>query len=215
MTRILIIGAGNVGSALGTNWLANGHDVRFAVPDPGNTKYSHLPSKRLERLTTYGDAQVVVLAVPYAAAVNALKALGDLAGIAVIDCSNPLKMGADGLILTIGHDTSGAETIAQAVPTAAIFKALNQTGAENMANSSDFAHAPMMFVAGDDEARKPLVMQLVGDLGFEAIDAGPLSAARLLEPLALLWIDLAMKHGHGRDFAFAQMRRTTVERTPA
>ncbi len=63
-----------------------------------------------------------------------------------------------------------------------------------------------MFVGGDDAAGKPVVMNLVSDLGFQAIDAGPLSSARLLEPLAMLWIELALKRGHSRDFAFAVVR---------
>ncbi len=52
-------------------------------------------------------------------------------------------------------------------------------------------------------------MELVADLGFESVDAGPLSAARLLEPLAMLWIELAMKQGHARAFAFAMVRQTS------
>ena len=51
--------------------------------------------------------------------------------------------------------------------------------------------------------KKTVVMGLVGALGFEPIDAGPLKNARLLEPVAMLWIDQAMKRGRGRDFAFA------------
>jgi predicted dinucleotide-binding enzyme len=50
-------------------------------------------------------------------------------------------------------------------------------------------------------------MSLVSDLGFEAVDAGPLTVARLLEPLGMLWIELALKRGRGRDFAFAMVRR--------
>ena len=65
----------------------------------------------------------------------------------------------------------------------------------------------VMFVAGDDAANKPKVMALVGDLGFEVIDAGPLRNARLLEAHAMLWIDLALKRGQGRDWAFAIVRR--------
>jgi hypothetical protein len=49
-----------------------------------------------------------------------------------------------------------------------------------------------MFVAGDDDAQKPAVLGLVGDLGFEAVDAGPLRVARLLEPYGMLWIDQAL-----------------------
>jgi hypothetical protein len=64
-----------------------------------------------------------------------------------------------------------------------------------------------MFVAGDDDAGKLAVLRLVSDAGFEAADAGPLRAARLLEPLAMLWIELARKRGLGSDFSFALQRK--------
>lgn len=76
-----------------------------------------------------------------------------------------------------------------------------------MADAHAYDPAPVMFVAGDDATAKPLVLDLVRDLDFEAIDAGPLEAARLLEPLAMLWIELAIKRGHARDFALALVRR--------
>jgi predicted dinucleotide-binding enzyme len=65
-----------------------------------------------------------------------------------------------------------------------------------------------MFVAGDDASRKPVVMELVSQLGFQAVDAGPLTAARLLEPLAMLWIELSIRRGLARDFAFALVRNS-------
>jgi predicted dinucleotide-binding enzyme len=64
-----------------------------------------------------------------------------------------------------------------------------------------------MLVAGDDEERKPIVLKLMTDLGFEAVDAGQLRIARLLEPYAMLWVHLAYNQGFGRDFAFALLRR--------
>ncbi len=204
--RILIIGGGAVGSALGLAWLARGHDVRFGVPDPDSPKYAALPKARLQVANARHGADIIVLATPYAAAASALSALGDLAGAIVIDCTNPLAMGPQGLRLVVGHDASGAEEIAKAAPGAFVFKTLNQTGAENMAHASAYHPTPVMFVAGDEAAKKPVVLGLVRDLGFHAVDAGPLSAARLLEPLAMLWIELAMKRGHARDFAFAMVR---------
>jgi predicted dinucleotide-binding enzyme len=72
-----------------------------------------------------------------------------------------------------------------------------------MAKAADYPVKPVMLVAGDDGGRKPEVMELVGKLGFEPVDAGPLKNARLLEPFAMVWIDQAMKRGRGRDFAFA------------
>jgi hypothetical protein len=66
-----------------------------------------------------------------------------------------------------------------------------------------------MFVAGDDASRKPVVLSLIAKLGFEAIDAGPLRSARLLEAYGMLWIDQALNRGRGRTFAFALTDRAT------
>jgi 8-hydroxy-5-deazaflavin:NADPH oxidoreductase len=65
----------------------------------------------------------------------------------------------------------------------------------------------VMFVCGDDQAAMPTVLRLVAELGFDAVDAGGLKVARLLEPLAMLWIQLAMGEGLGREIAFALLRR--------
>jgi predicted dinucleotide-binding enzyme len=65
----------------------------------------------------------------------------------------------------------------------------------------------VMFVCGDDAAAKPAVLRLAGDVGFDAVDAGKLAQARLLEPWAMLWISLAMSGAVGREFGFALLRR--------
>lgn len=65
----------------------------------------------------------------------------------------------------------------------------------------------MLFYCGDDVEAKRATHQLASKLGFDAQDAGPLTQARLLEPFALLWISLALKHGYGREIAFELMRR--------
>ena len=64
-----------------------------------------------------------------------------------------------------------------------------------------------MFYCGDDVKAKDTAAVLASDLGFEPVDAGPLRQARLLEPLALLWITLALKQGLGPNIAFKLMRR--------
>ena len=114
------------------------------------------------------------------------------------------------LALTIGHSTSGGEKVAGWCRGAAVFKSFNQTGFEIMADPSRFIPRPAMFVAGDDAAGKPIAMQLVRDVGFEAVDAGPLAAFRLLEPYAMLWIEQVLKRGAARDFAFALARMAKV-----
>ena len=71
-----------------------------------------------------------------------------------------------------------------------------------MADARPYTARPVMFVAGDDPAGKQTVMSLVSDAAFEPVDAGGLRASRLIEPFALLWIELARVRGRGPDFAF-------------
>ncbi len=200
--RIAIIGAGAVGAALGRAWLAAGHDVRWGVRAGSPARHDALPAERLHApMEAIVGADAIVLATPWPATEAAVRGLGDLSGRIVIDATNPIRMGAAGLELALGQDTSGAEEVAGWAAGARVFKALNQTGAENMAHAARFTRRPAMFVAGDDAAGKATVLGLVGDLGFEPADAGPLGNARLLEALAMLWIDQAFNRGRGRDFA--------------
>jgi predicted dinucleotide-binding enzyme len=90
---------------------------------------------------------------------------------------------------------------------AKVFKAFNQVGFNVMANPVVEGRRAVMFVCGDDEAGKPTVLQLVRDIGFESIDAGGATAARLLEPFGMLWIHLALTRGLGRDWAFGLLHR--------
>ena len=206
--RIAIIGAGNVGQALGRGWTKAGHAIVFGVPDPTPVKYPNLAATQLKLPAAAIDgAEAIVLATPWERTEAAVASLGDLRGKLVIDCTNPLEMTANGFGLALGFDRSAGERVAEWAQGAAVFKTLNQTGADNMAEAARFPVKPSMFVAGDDQAKKPMVMQLLRDLSFEPIDAGPLANARLLEPLAMLWIDQAFNHGQGRDFAFALVRR--------
>jgi predicted dinucleotide-binding enzyme len=126
----------------------------------------------------------------------------------IIDATNPLRPGAKGLELSQGFIESGGEAVARLASGASVFKTLNQIGFEAMADTSGFAVKPVMFVAGDDDARKPTVLGLVDELGFEAVDAGSLSVARLLEPFAMLWIHMALNRGIGRGRGFAWVKRT-------
>ena len=207
--RIAIIGAGNVGTALGRAWLGGGEDVIFGVPNPADPKYRLLPGERLRTAPEAArNAEVVVLATPWPATEAAVKSLGDLSGNIVIDCTNPLGMGPNGLELVLGHTTSAGEQVASWARGAAVFKTLNQIGAASMDQASLFPVRPVMFVAGDDPSKKPVVMSLVAKLGFEPVDAGPLRIARLLEPYGMLWIDQALNRGRGQNFAFAITTRS-------
>jgi 8-hydroxy-5-deazaflavin:NADPH oxidoreductase len=112
--------------------------------------------------------------------------------------------------MSIGFDRSAAEHVASLAPGAAVFKTLNQVGFEVMENTAGYTAPPVMFVAGDDPVRKPTVMGLVSDLGFQAVDAGGLRVARLLEPFGTLWIHMAINRKAGRDNAFAYLARGEI-----
>ena len=211
--KIAIIGAGNVGGALGANWARKGHDVVFGVRDPKAEKIQALLKTigGKARATTPAEAaasaDAIVLSTPWPATEAAIRSMGDLKGKIVLDATNPLTRGPDGIALEIGHSISAGEKVQGWAAGASVFKTLNTTGFGNMANPVFNGVKSVMFVAGDDAANKPKVINLVGDLGFEVIDTGPLRNARLLEAHAMLWIDLALVRGQGTDFAFALLRR--------
>jgi hypothetical protein len=211
--RIGIFGAGNVGGTLGRGWASKGHEVFFGVPRPKDVKTQDLirgigPKARAGTVADAARlAEVVVLATPWQVTEEAIKQAGSLAGKVVVDCTNPLKADFSGLV--IGHTTSGAEQVAGWAKAAKVYKAFNQTGFNNMGAPILEGRRAVMFVCGDDPSEKPIVLKLASELGFEAIDAGGLAIARLLEPYAMLWIYLAHGQGLGRDFAFYLLRRKT------
>jgi 8-hydroxy-5-deazaflavin:NADPH oxidoreductase len=210
--KIAVLGAGNVGGTLGKAFASVGHDIFFGVPNPKEEKNKKLIDSIAPNRASVGSvseavrsAELLILATPWNAARAALQSAGDLTDKIVIDCTNPLKEDVSGLV--IGHTTSAAEQVAQWAVEAKVCKAFNQTGFQNMANPKFSSGNAVMFVCGDDSDSKKIVLQLAEQIGFESIDAGGLSVARLLEPLAMLWIHLAYKANMGRDFAFGILRR--------
>ena len=138
------------------------------------------------------SADVIVLSTPWPATEAAIRSMGNIKGKIILDATNPLTRGPDGIGLEIGHSISAGEKVQGWAAGASVFKTLNTTGFGNMANPVFNGVKSVMFVAGDDAANKPKVIDLVGELGFEVVDAGPLRNARLLEAHAMLWIDLAL-----------------------
>jgi predicted dinucleotide-binding enzyme len=207
--RIAVIGTGNVGATLGRRWAEAGHDVTFGTRDPASQKVQQLLATirgsagvSLAKEAVDG-ADVVTLATPWPATEEVARDLGPLSGRVLLDCTNPLS---NSLSLELGHSTSGGEQVA-AWSGARVVKIFNTTGSDNMADPSYGGQAATMFYCGDDFEAKKIAARLARDLGFDAVDAGPLANARLLEPLAALWIYLAYPGGQGRRIAFKLLRR--------
>ncbi len=208
--KIAIIGAGNVGATLGKRWAALGHDIVFGVRDPAREKYQGLVMQTAGRARladnreACAEADALLLATPWATTQDALASCGDLAGHVLMDATNPL--GAD-LRLAIGHGDCGGEQVARWAVGARVVKAFNSTGFNVMEDPFIDGRHATMFIAGDDAAAKSVVADLSSSIGFETIDAGPLLSARMLEPLAQLWIHCAYRQGLTRDYAFNLIRR--------
>jgi len=205
--KIAIIGMGNVGSVLGRRWVEAGHEVVFGVR---NAAKHRAEAEKIKACVAgikdaAAGAEVVVLAVPWPAVPDALKVAGNLAGKVVLDCTNPLKPDLSGLEM---GTTSGGEQVAQAAPGAKVVKIFNTTGAGNMANPNYGGTKVTMLHAGDDAGAKQIAARLAADLGFDPVDAGPLSSSRMLEPFALLWISLAYQQKMGMNFALNVVRRS-------
>jgi NADPH-dependent F420 reductase len=207
--RIAIIGVGNVGGNLGRLWGAGGHEITFGVRNAQADKVQVLlketgPTASARSVAdAVAAADVVVLAIPWDVAEDVVRGT-DLRGKILVDATNPI---APGLELATDHTTSGSELVATWAPDARVVKAFNTIGANNLENPAFGDQHATMFVCGDDPEAKSVVQTLSEELGFEAVDAGPLANARLLEPMAMLWIRLALAEGFGRDIAFKLLRR--------
>ncbi len=204
--QIAIIGAGNVGRALGQGFARLGHGLIYGVRDPKAEKYAEppVPSARVATVADAGAAgEVVVLATPWAGTESAVTALGDLGGKPLLDATNPI---GPGFALTAGHTDSGGEQVARWATGARVVKVFNTIGADNMSAPDYGPNRAFMPVAGDDEAACAVAVGLADGLGFEATRIGGLAKARLTEPLAMLWIGLAMS-SKDRRVAFGLLRR--------
>ncbi|MFN3282151.1 MAG: NADPH-dependent F420 reductase [Tabrizicola sp.] len=205
--RIAIIGTGNVGGAIARGLNGKGHAVTLGARRPQAAEVVALAAETGAAAAGPAEAaagaEVVILALPWGAAEAAVTSLGDLAGKTVIDCMNPLGMVGGKLALTVGHTTSGGEIVQGWLPQAHVVKTLNQVGAEIMARNDHLPHRPVMFMAGNDAAAKAQAAQMIADLGFEPLDAGDITKARLLEPFGMVWINQALFRGKGRNWAFA------------
>lgn len=200
--KIAIIGAGNIGTALGKKWMAAGHDVVFGVRNTGANNKAE--GKAQMRLASVSDAAVVsdviLLATPAQAVTDVISQIGDAAGKIIIDATNTMRQQAD------GYRTAFDALIA--LTKAEVVKCFNTTGFENMDNTVYHGKAIDMFMAGDSTAAKSVAKELALQTGFgDCINFGGAGEVYLLEQLAICWINLAIRQGMGRNIALTIVRR--------
>jgi len=210
--RIGILGSGLMGGKLGTIFARAGHEVIFSYAR-SEQKLNKLArdAKGKAKAGTPGDAarqaDAVLLAVHWSRMDDVLMQAGDLSGKVVVSCSLP--MNADDTALVVAHTSSGAEELAKKMPQARFVSAFNTVpsevlfgvyAAKRKARRSRFG--PSLVYCGEDPKGKKVAVELIRDVGFDPVDAGPLRIARYTEPFALLVAQLAYEGKGGPELAY-------------
>ncbi|MFN3759319.1 MAG: NADPH-dependent F420 reductase [Algoriphagus aquaeductus] len=204
--KIAIIGTGNVGGALATQWAKAGHEINLGVQDLSNFKGKELlnnPNTQVFSVTeAVKKSEVILIATPAPAAVEVAKSLGETTGKIIIDSMN----------IVMGRGPAGFKTTAEAIlahtQTRDVVKCFNTTGFNNMQNPKYENQALDLFVAGDSKNGKEIAKQLAKDAGFaECYDVGGNDKFELMEQFAWFWINLAMVQGQGREIGFKLLKR--------
>lgn len=215
--NIAIIGTGHIGQGLAGALARTRHGVVLGgrTPRQGQAAAESVNQatgaliQGADIATAVRSAAVVILAVPFDAVDAVLAAAGDLSGKIVVDPTNPLT--ADYMSLTVGFNTSAAEQIQARVGEVPVVKAFNTVFASIYAEGPRFGEMPVqVFYAGNQTRVKEVVAELIRDAGFEPVDAGPLTHARYLEPLAALNIQFGYALGRGTQIAPAWLARPPV-----
>jgi 8-hydroxy-5-deazaflavin:NADPH oxidoreductase len=193
--NIGIIGTGNMGSSLGKIWAENGHKIMFSY-SRDTTKLEKIASSISSNASVGTPAEavefadVVVLAVPYGAIEDALKAAGSLEDKLLFSIVNALLPDMSGM--AVGTTTSAAEEIAKLAPGARVVEALPIFAEVLNSPSHRFGdRQATVFYTGDDAAAKQIVAGLLTEIDVESIDAGSLKNSRYVEPAMMLLIQLA------------------------
>src|SRR6266853_4101652 len=206
--RVGILGSGLMGGKLGTLFARAGHEVVFSYARrEQKLKRLAREAKGKARAGTPAEAaenaDTLLLAVHWSRLDDVLKQAGDVSGKVIVSCSLP--MNADDTDLVIAHTSSGAEALAKRVPKARVVSAFNTVPSEvlfGIYEARRKASRPSLVYCGDDAKSKKTTAELIRDVGFDPVDAGPLRIARYTEPFALLVARLAYEGDGGPEFAY-------------
>jgi hypothetical protein len=202
--RIGILGSGEVGRTLGTGFADLGDEVKIGSRDPRKPELQEWVRSTGARASsgTFGEAasfaEIAVLATLWEGTENALRlaGAGNLRGKVVIDLVNPFVFTpGKPPSLAVGHDDSAGEQVQRWLPESRVVKAFNIVGKMYMVHPDFPGGPPDMFICGNDAAAKQAVAGICTRFGWPSIDIGGIEGARLLEPLANLWVVYGIRSG--------------------
>ncbi|MBI3792325.1 MAG: NAD(P)-binding domain-containing protein [Gemmatimonadetes bacterium] len=204
-----VIGGGTMGSALAVRLARAGHEVHVGTRS-ATTPWPLAAIPRVTYQQALEGRDLTIIALPWPISVDVLRALAVPRGRVLVDVGNPET--PDGRALAVGHDTSGAEVLAAAVPGARVVKAFSHYYAELLREDVAFDGGPAsVLYCGDDADAKAGVHALITSCALDPVDAGPLAIARFLEPMAMLTVALVRAQGWGpTGVAWRLMRRREV-----
>jgi predicted dinucleotide-binding enzyme len=187
--NIGIIGAGNIGGTLTRRLSALGHSVKVANsrnPQSLEGLARETGAKAVTSQEAVKGVDVVVIAIPEKSVPNLPKDLfaGVDPSVVVIDTGNYYPQQRDGRLDGIEQGLPESRWVEQQIGRPVI-KTFNNIYADHLMNNGKPAGTPgriALPVAGDDPIAKALVMRLVDELGFDAVDAGGLDESWRQQP---------------------------------
>jgi hypothetical protein len=206
--RVGILGSGLMGGKLGTIFARSGHEVVFSYArSTDKLKELARDAKGKAQAATpreaAQEADAVLLAVHWSRIDDVLKQAGDLSGKVIVTCSLP--MNDDNTELDVANTSSGAEELAKMIPKARVVAAFTTVPSEvlfGVYEAKRKTPRPSLVYCGDDKSGKAVAAELIRDVGFDPVDAGPLQIARYIEPFALLVAQLAYEGEGGPELAY-------------
>jgi len=184
--KVGIIGAGQIGSTLARKLKALGHEVNIAN-SRGPQTISPLASELGITATTASDAikdvDLAIISIPIKGVAGLPKDLlsNTPVDLAIVDTCNYYPKFRDDPIEALENGEVESVWLSQQIGLAVV-KAFNNITATSLAAGPRTDPKIALPVAGDDPRAKALIMKLVNDLGFEAVDAGKLSGSWRQQP---------------------------------
>jgi predicted dinucleotide-binding enzyme len=213
--NIGIIGAGNIGATLTRRFRAVGHDVAVAN-SRGPETLQELANETGAQAVTVSEAargrDVVVVTIPEKNIPDLPKDLFDgvPADVVIIDTGNYYPRQRDGRIEAIENGMPESEWVSQQLGRRVV-KAFNNIYAQHLLENGKPKGTPgriALPVAGDDAKAKAVVMQLIDEIGFDAVDAGTLSESWRQQPNSPVYTHDFDAEGVRRALAQASPQRT-------